>query len=98
LEIIPEAQQTIDDSAAVVGYGYAPGYKAMICTVILSQTGVKLGLAYGASLADPKRLLAGSGKVHRYVALRTADDLRQPGLIELLRAASRAARARLEPK
>lgn len=40
----------------------------MVATLILSRGGVKLGLARGSELPDPKHLLAGSGKVHRHIA------------------------------
>jgi len=87
LELLPEAEETVDQSAAVVGYGYGPGYKGTICTLILSKTGVKLGLARGAELADPKGLLEGAGKVHRYVRIETPSDLSKPGLKALVKAA-----------
>ena len=38
----------------------------------------------GSELADPNHLLEGSGKVHRHIALRTAADLRRPGVTELI--------------
>jgi hypothetical protein len=94
-ETVPDVQETVDASAPVVSYGYGTGYKGMICTLILSKTGVKLGVVYGATLPDPKHLLEGPGKVHRYVSLRTAADLRRPGLGALLRSSRQAARARL---
>jgi hypothetical protein len=90
LESLPKAEETVDASAGVVGYGYGPGYKGLIGTLILSKTGVKLGLAHGASLPDPGGLLEGSGKVHRYVQLRIASDVRRPGVARLLRAARAA--------
>ena len=94
LEALPGAQETIDGSAPVIGYGYGPGYKGLICSLLLSKSGVKLGLAHGAALPDPDHLLEGSGKVHRFVQLRAAGDLRQASLRQLLKAATAAARAR----
>ena len=87
LELLPGADETVDNSARIIGYGYGPGYKGMICTLILSKSGVKLGLARGAELADPKQLLEGAGKVHRYVRVETASDLKKPGLKQLMKAA-----------
>jgi hypothetical protein len=49
-------EETPDESAGVIGYGYGPGYKGLIATIILSKKGVKLGLRGGASLPDPDRL------------------------------------------
>ena len=66
-EWLPNAGEGADASARMIAYRYGPGYKGMVCTLILSKSGVKLGLVGGATLADPHGLLAGSGKVHRHV-------------------------------
>jgi hypothetical protein len=87
IQVLPGAAETVDPSAKLVGYGYGPGYKGLVCTLILSKTGVKLGIALGSQLADPKHLMQGSGKVHRHVQLRTSKDLTKPGLKPLLKAA-----------
>jgi len=86
LELVPGAVEVVDAKTAVIGFGYGSGYKDMVCTLILSKGGVKLGLVGGASLPDPHKLLEGAGKVHRYVSLRRPADLRRPGLRPLLRA------------
>jgi hypothetical protein len=91
---VPGLDETVDAKARLLGYGYGSGYRGMVCTLILSKGGVKLGLFRGAELPDPTGLLEGSGKVHRHVPLVDAADLRRPGLKPLLRAAARAARAR----
>jgi hypothetical protein len=87
LKALPGAEVTLDESAKILGYGYGPGYKGLVCTLILSQKGVKLGIARGAELPDPEQLLQGSGKVHRHVPLQTRADLKRPGLKPLLQAA-----------
>ncbi len=84
---LPGATETLDESAKVIGYSYAPGYRGLICTLILSRDGVKLGIVRGSEVADPKRLMRGSGKVHRHVQLRSVADLKRPGLRPLLQAA-----------
>jgi hypothetical protein len=86
-QALPGSEETLDRSARVIGFGYGPGYKGCVCTLIMSQKGVKLGLAYGAALPDPKGLLGGSGKVHRHVELKSLADLKQPGLKLLIKAA-----------
>jgi len=78
--VLPKIEERADGSAPVIGYGYGPGYRDLICTLILSRKGVKLGLVRGSELADPNHLLEGSGKVHRHIALRTAADLHRPGV------------------
>jgi hypothetical protein len=82
---LPDAEETLNESAKVIGYGYGPGYKGCVCTLILSRAGVKLGIPYGAAMPDPNGLMRGAGKVHRHVVLQTLDDLKQPGLKALLK-------------
>jgi hypothetical protein len=84
---LPGAEETLDESAKLLGYGYGPGYKGLLCTLLLSKNGIKLGIAHRSELPDPKQLMRGSGKVHRDVQLRTTADLKQPGLRPLLKAA-----------
>ena len=84
---LPGAEETLDETSKVIGYGSGPGYKGVVCTLLLSKTGVKLGVAHGAALPDPSRLMQDSGKVHRHVPLLTNADLNQPGLKALLKAA-----------
>jgi hypothetical protein len=91
---LPHAVEMPDTSANVVGYGFGAGYKNLICTLILSKAEIKLGFFRGAEFLDPKRLMEGTGNRHRYVRLRTAADLKKPGLRPLLRAAAAAWRAR----
>lgn len=88
LSAIPGAREMVDAAGRVIGYGFGSGYKDLICTIILSKTGVKLGMVGGAALPDPTELLQGSGKKHRYVLLNTLSDLRRPGLKQLLKAAT----------
>ena len=84
---IPEVRETLDLPAKIIAYGFGSGYSDMICTIIPSQSGVKLGIARGAEIDDPDGLLEGSGKRHRHVPLGTAADLERPGLKALLVAA-----------
>src|SRR5688572_25299133 len=69
LATVPEASEMVDLPARVIGYGYGQNYKDLICTIILSKGGVKLGIVGGATLPDPNGLMEGAGKKHRYVVL-----------------------------
>jgi hypothetical protein len=93
-DMLPGVAETVDESAKLLGYSYGPGYKGVLFTLIMSQTGVKLGIFRGSELPDPKHLMAGAGKVHRHVQLRSAADIKQPGLKPLLKAALSAWRKR----
>jgi hypothetical protein len=87
MDVLPKVEETVDSSGPYITYGYAPGYKGVVSYITVSQTGVKLGVARGTSLPDPKKLLKGSGKANRHVMIKTADDLEMPGLRQLIRAA-----------
>ncbi|HBB94143.1 MAG TPA: hypothetical protein DC054_02020 [Blastocatellia bacterium] len=90
LKLLPGVEERADSSVPLLSYAYGPGYPGMVCTLILSKSGVKLGLVRGVELADPKGLLEGSGKVHKYVQLRKASDLNRPGVKGLVKAAHAA--------
>jgi Domain of unknown function (DU1801) len=81
----PSATETADSKARVLGYSYGRGYKGTVATLILSKTGVKIGIPYGASLQDPAHLLAGEGRVHRHVAVNEPAKLKAPALKVLLK-------------
>ena len=79
-----------DNSANIIGYGYGTGYKDLICTILLSKQGVKLGFNKGSELPDPQKLLTGTGKVHRFVEIKTEQDIKDPALKKLLTEALKA--------
>ena len=87
LAALPNATESVDATARVLGYGYGPGYKDTVATLILSKTGVKIGIPFGARLADPEGLLTGQGKVHRHIPIETAAQLKSRALESLLRSA-----------
>lgn len=94
LQSLPGSTEDVDATAPVLSYGYGPNYRDMICTLILSKSGVKLGFVRGGELEDPKGLLEGSGKVHKYVQLTQPSDLNRPGLKQLIKEAHGAWRQR----
>jgi hypothetical protein len=50
---------------------------------------VVFGFYYGGELPDPHGLLEGTGAKMRHVKLHTPEDLRRPGLAELIAAAAK---------
>ena len=84
---VPGVRETVDRSARIVGYGFGPGYKDTICTIIPSKTGIKLGIVRGAELPNLDGLLTGTGKVHRHVVVKTLTDAKRPEVTRLLKAA-----------
>lgn len=93
-KILPDIQEELDVKARIIGYGYGSKYSETICAMILSKSGLKLGFYKGASLPDPHKLLAGSGKVHKYAEIKTPEDINSAGLKKLILAALSAYRQR----
>jgi len=90
LELLPKVNETVDSTGPYIHYSYAPGYKGVVGYITVNQKGLKFGLANGASLPDPKKLLQGTGKAGRHIVVNTPADLRAPGLRQLVRAAHTA--------
>ena len=93
--VLPGVGETVDRSSPLVGYGFGPGYKGLVCTLILAKNGVKVGINQGARLDDPDGVLEGTGKLHRYIQLRVPADLRRPAVRRMLKAADQAGKARI---
>ena len=74
-----------DIPANMIAYGYGPGYTDMVCTIIPSKKGVKLGFYKGSELPYPTKLLTGSGKVHRYVEIKSENDIKNRALKQLVK-------------
>src|SRR6478672_584948 len=92
--LLPGVEEGVDLSSGLLSYGFGPGYKGMVCTLILSRSGVKIGLVRGSELDDPHGLLGGRGKVHRHIELKAPADLRRRGVSELIAATYAAWQAR----
>jgi hypothetical protein len=87
LELLPRVEETIDSTGPYIQFSYGPGYKGVVSYITVNQKGVKLGVARGTSLPDPRGLLKGSGKANRHVVIDRPSDLQTPGLRQLVRAA-----------
>ncbi|MEP6701334.1 MAG: DUF1801 domain-containing protein [Bacteroidota bacterium] len=83
-----------DNSANIIGYGYGTGYNDMICGILLSRKAVKLSFYKGSELSDPGQLLTGTGKVHRFVEIKSEADIKNPVLKKLLETALAAYKKR----
>ena len=63
--------------------------KGEMAYFIVHAKHITFGFHRGAALKDPRDLLEGTGKSMRHVKLRNFDDLRRPGLSQLIREAAR---------
>jgi hypothetical protein len=81
---IPNGIEIPDVKAKIIGYGYGSGYKDLVCTLMISRQGIKIGFNRGSEFRDPSKLLTGSGKVHRYVEIGHTSDLKNAALDDLI--------------
>ena len=80
---VPWARQKI------AGYGVGPKKMSEhFCYLAPFKKHLNLGFFYGADLADPQNLLEGTGKELRHIKIRSAEQLRQPAVRELIERAS----------
>ena len=90
LKELKDITEIPDNSVNLIGYGYSTGYKDLICTILISKQRVKLGFNRGSELPDPQKLLTGTGKVHRFVEIKTGKDIKNPALKKLMAEALKA--------
>jgi hypothetical protein len=91
----PKANELVYDAynAVSVAFSFSDRLKEAFCHVAAYPGHVNLGFNRGAELADPARVLAGSGARIRHVRLDAPADLKSPALRALVRAAVRQGRA-----
>ncbi len=99
LAVIPDITEMVDVKARIIGFGYSVRYADQVCMLMPTKAGVNLGIAYAMELPDPKKILEGTGKLHRHVKLKSESDLENSALRNLLKAAlARRERMKLAPK
>jgi hypothetical protein len=89
LDEAPDAIESISKGYAVaIGFSFTgKPLKDGFCHIATYSTHVNLGFNRGALLADPNKVLAGSGKTIRHIAIHNSDDLNRPYLRRYLQAA-----------
>ena len=94
LENLPGIVEQIDLPAKMIAYGYGQKYSELICVIIPSKKGLKLGFNKGTDLPDPENLLEGTGKMSRYIILKSEDQITSQAIKQLLENALEAFRLR----
>jgi hypothetical protein len=99
-QLLPTAIELVYDNYNFFVIGYAPTERASDCIVSIAAAanGVILSFYHGASLSDPKKLLIGDGKQNRFIRLPTAEPLRSPEVLKLIRAAAAYGKTSLAAK
>jgi hypothetical protein len=95
---LPGSIQLVYDNYNALAIGFGPTERASdaIFSIALWPRWVSLFFLQGAGLADPKRLLKGSGKVARHLVLEKAEDLDDPAVQDLIARALERARTPLD--
>jgi len=77
----PEVTQVLWSHQRTIGYGVGPKKMSQhYAYVDVYDEHVNLGFNHGSQLADPSRILGGSGKRFRNVRIQTVADLERPEL------------------
>ena len=81
---LPGIIEQIDIPAKMIAYCYGQKYADLICVIIPSKKGLKLGFNRGTELPDPGGLLKGTGKISRYVIIKSDKEIKSPAIKKLL--------------
>lgn len=93
--VLPETVEVVWEKQKTIGYGTGPKKMSeQFSWIAPASKHVTFGFYYGAELPDPNHLLEGTGKLLRHVKVKSATDLQNPALRELL---ERATKHRVPP-
>src|SRR5258708_4840344 len=84
LKNLPNIIEQLDIPAKMIGFCYGQKYSELICTIIPSKKGLKLGFNRGTELPDPDKLLRGDGKISRYVEIKSEEQIKSGAVKKLL--------------
>lgn len=85
-KLVPGACVLVYDNYNALAVALSPTERAsdVVVSLALYPRWVSLFFMRGAELDDPRGLLRGGGKVARHVVLKSADDLDEPAIRELI--------------
>ena len=92
---LPGITEQLDIPAKMIAYCYGQKYAELICMIIPSKKGIKLAFYKGVDLPDPDKLLKGTGKISRYVEIRSAEQMRSVALKKIIENALKAYQKRM---
>jgi hypothetical protein len=91
---LPDIIEQVDLPARMIAYTYGKKYSDMICTIIPSKNGIKLGFNRGVELPDAEKILEGTGKISRFVRIESEVQIQSSAIKALLLNALAAYRKR----
>ncbi len=87
LSVLPDATEKVYPGWKVIQYGAGPNTKSVFAVISPQRERVNLGLANGAGLPDPERLLEGTGVGIRHVKLTSPEAAAAPAVRTLVQGA-----------
>jgi hypothetical protein len=86
---LPGATQLVYDNYNALAIGFAASEKRseVVFSIAVFPRWVSLFFFEGVQLADPTRILRGSGRQVRHIVLKSADDLDRPAVKDLMQEA-----------
>jgi len=96
-KLLPTANELVYDNYNFFVIGYSPTERPSdtIVSIAAAANGVGLSFYRGATLADPHKILLGSGAQNRFIRLPSVDVLSRPEVLALIKAAATGANAAL---
>jgi len=79
-ELAPCCEYIVEVYIVSILYGPTHRMKDGICYIGVIQDHVNLGFIRGSELADPQRILEGTGKQMRHIKIRHMSDLERPAI------------------
>jgi hypothetical protein len=97
---LPGAFELVYDNYNAQAFGFGPSERAgeAIFSIAVFPRWVSLFFLQGATLADPHKILKGSGNKVRHIVLKSATDLDLPEIRELFDRARMDAKKDIDPK
>jgi hypothetical protein len=81
---LPGIVEQFDIKAKMIAYCYGEKYSDLLCVIIPSKKGLKLGFNKGNELPDPDKLLAGTGKISRYIEINEIKQIKSVAVKKLI--------------
>jgi hypothetical protein len=79
-ELAPCCEYIVEVYIVSILYGPTHRMKDGICYIGVIKDHVNLGFLRGSELADPQRILEGTGKQMRHIKIRNMSDLQRPAI------------------
>jgi hypothetical protein len=84
-DVLPQTVEVVWLRQKIAGYGTGPKKMTEHFSYISPhKKHINFGFYYGSELPDPAGLLEGTGELMRHVKIKSADELKNPGLRAML--------------